>query len=299
MPRIPYPTDCRNTQSSPISTGIAESSVAPEMRSDLARGCDALLDLIRAATPPGRASVLLRQIDLAEKLEVCPATVRRRTNRLEDAGMVRTKRSNNAIRYWLLTPPVSTEDAAPAASPLAKPNAPKEPRPTCPSHKASRVSYMTEEIGRTVHHCTGWIPPLRCSWLHVAGYGQVRAPGLTEWKLPDLLEYLDSVDKAAAEDSAEPEPTFLPVQQPAEALSPAGEAWREAVSIISRSMQDHYVERYLTKTEAREIKDDILQVVTPSAQDAQWLSASINQRWSDQALSKVLSRPARVEFVHR
>lgn len=270
------------------------------------KGPQSLLTLIKTSVPKSRDYVVLRQIDVANILGVSPVTVRRRTKDLEDRGLITTRRVNNAIRYALVSnskqnstdkqnPP--RDEHSPATP--ARTDRQNRPRPKCPEHGGSRLSYMSDEIGEPVHHCTRPSGDSHCSWLHVHSVGQVKEPGLPEWNLKDLTAHLSSLrNKPPIVSPPELVQTSQPETAPQQKrTTTAQKAWTATSQLIAEKIQDHYVEKYLTGATPNRVQNNVLIVHTKTSQAAQWLSIPINQQWSDQAVSTIMERPTTVLYL--
>ena len=270
------------------------------------KGPQSLLTLIQTSVPKNRDSVVLRQIDVANILGVSPVTIRRRTKNLEDKGLITTRRVNNAIRYELVSSTKQhhtdelnrPQDKRSAATP-GRTDSQTTPRPKCPEHGGSRLSYMSEEIGEPVHHCTRPNGDTHCSWLYVHSVGQTREPGLPEWDLKDLTAHLSSLhNQPPIVSPPEPVQTRQPeTTSPQKRTTPAQRAWAATSQLIAEKIQDHYIEKYLSGTTPNRIQDNVLVVQAKTPQAAQWLSIPINQQWSDQAVSTVMDTPSSVLYL--
>ena len=282
----------------------------PDVQKRLTRRSAAVYQLIRKSIIKGSSSVTLRQIDIADQLDLSAVTVRRHTGRLQQAGLINAERTQNAIRFSIPGPSSAPPDRAEASTKLPIKDPAEQPthhqtdsrasRPICPQHKASRRSDYSDILGALIHHCTGFIDGARCSWLHATEHGTVRQPGLTEWKTADIAEFLNN--PAITSNSEKPgtisPPTATP-DKPGEPPAPEHKIWLRTIQRLSETMQDHYVDRYLAPTRALALKDATTLVVqTGCPQDVQWLALPLNQRWSDNALSEVLQQIGTVQYVH-
>lgn len=315
-----------NTRTPPISgvSGPDDAGFPGCCDHDLASRSVALYRLIRGAIPAGASSVDLRQIDIATAMGLSSVTVRRHTRRLCAAGLLNARRVHGAIRFSLpdsaaddqrLLPDVRLPaEVAPAVdlpAPVASrgddgPDADVKDgyevattrggRPICGRHRASRFSDYSEDLDREIYHCTGYLSGRRCSWLYVVGRGVVRPYGVEEWRLPELRRCLESADSTPSSPAEQEPDRDAPVEMPsiAPALAePAGMerhelVWRDVVRLVSETMQDHYVRRYLEPARAAGMEGSVLSVQARCRQDAQWLSSSFNQSWFDEALEQVL-----------
>ena len=270
------------------------------------KGPQSLLTLIQTSVPENHDYVVLRQIDVANILGVSPVTIRRRTKNLEDRGLITTRRVNNAIRYELVSntkqhradelshPPDKRSSAIPARA-----DSQTKPRPKCPKHGGSRLSYMSEEISEPVHHCTRPNGDSHCSWLYVDSVGQAREPDLPEWNLKDLTAHLASLrNQPPIVSPPEPVQTRQPTTDPPKKRpTKAQRAWTATSQLIAEKIQDHYIEKYLSGATPNRVQDNVLIVHARTFQAAQWLSIPINQQWSDQAVSTIMETPSSVLYM--
>ena len=283
--------------------------VIPDFQRRLPRSSAAVYQLIRQSIIKGTSSVTLRQIDIADQLDLSPVTVRRHTDRLQQAGLINAERTHNAIRFSIPRPGSGPPDQETASTklplqdhgeqPVHHPTTGRPSRPICPHHKASRRSDFSDIFGAIIHHCTGFIDGQRCSWLHATEHGTVRQPGLKEWKTADIAEFLNTA--AVTSTSVKAAPTSPPAaapEKPKRPPAPEHAIWLSTIQRLSETMQDHYIERYLAPTRAIGINDSTLVVQTGCSQDLQWLALPLNQRWSDNALSEVLQKIGTVQYVH-
>ena len=271
-------------------------------------GCRLLLDTITQRIPAGAGAVTLRQIDLAELLQVVPVTVRRRTRQLQQLGLLLCRRGKNCMTYILPggnAPPKQPQlpdmppaeaPSKPTASPTvtaisARPTRSKSDNPRCPQHKRSRHSWMSAPLQTPLVHCpaaTG--PDTHCSWIYSPQLGQLNPPGTAEPGLDQVLTLLNNL--------AEPGPDSEPVRPPdrpvPEAAGPLQAAWDRAVDSLRGQMPDADIDNFLRPARAAAYDGQAFDVEVARHSHLRWFSSAFSMRLMPHALAKALGKPAEI-----
>ena len=272
-----------------------------------------LLAEISSQLRAGQDTVSLRQIDLANVLQVSAVTVRRHTRRLQEAGLLLARRGRNIISYTVtaarrVSAQVADEaqprligtsepDATPTPAPVyvagitaRKPERPGKSNAKCPAHHKARRSWMSDQVGLELYHCpatTGHAA--HCSWIYSPNLGQIRPPGRPEITLPELHAAIAGISTQADYTSAPPAPVV-------DNDSPAQTAWSAITNVMTRWTQPADVNTFLLPAKGTAYDGRTLEVTAAQPSHLRWLQQSFAMRFIGNAIKEALGHPVELRY---